>query len=72
METFVVKGGSYAYGNYPDIDELFDRQTTETDAETGDDPAANAAADGEYAIYAPIWCARSLVARGPGLRVGPD
>ena len=46
METFVVKGGGYAYGNYPDIDELFDQQTAETDvAETGDDPASDAAAD---------------------------
>ena len=31
METFVVKGGGYVYGSYPDIDELFDRQTAETD-----------------------------------------
>jgi len=31
METFVVKGGAYVYGSYPDIDELFAQQAVETD-----------------------------------------
>ena len=31
METFVVKGGAYVYGSYPDIDELFAQQAAETD-----------------------------------------
>jgi len=31
LEVFVVKGGTYAYGNYPDIDELFQQQATELD-----------------------------------------
>jgi len=31
METFVVKGGAYTYGSYPDIDELFTQQAAETD-----------------------------------------
>ena len=30
METFVVKGGAYVYGSYPDIDELFAQQAAET------------------------------------------
>ena len=30
-EAFVVKGGTYAYGSYPDIDELFAEQATEMD-----------------------------------------
>jgi peptide/nickel transport system substrate-binding protein len=32
METFIVKGGVFAYGSYTEIDELFDQQTAETDA----------------------------------------
>ena len=31
LETFVVKGGSYAYGSYPDLDELFTKQAVELD-----------------------------------------
>jgi peptide/nickel transport system substrate-binding protein len=30
-ETFVVKGGAYAYGSYPDIDSLFAEQAVEMD-----------------------------------------
>ena len=31
LETYVVKGGAYAYGNYPDLDEAFRQQDTELD-----------------------------------------
>jgi peptide/nickel transport system substrate-binding protein len=31
LETFVIKGGPYVYGNYPDIDEMFREQATELD-----------------------------------------
>jgi peptide/nickel transport system substrate-binding protein len=31
LETFVVKGGPYVYGNYPDIDEMFREQAIELD-----------------------------------------
>jgi len=31
LEAFVVKGGVYAYGNYPDIDALFQQQAVELD-----------------------------------------
>ncbi len=31
LEAFAVKGGSYAYGNYPDIDALFPQQAVELD-----------------------------------------
>ncbi len=31
LAAFVVKGGTYAYGSYPDIDELFDKQAIELD-----------------------------------------
>ena len=30
MEAFVVRGGGFAYGSYPDIDEWFDKQAKET------------------------------------------
>jgi peptide/nickel transport system substrate-binding protein len=31
LEAFVAKGGAYAYGSYPDIDELFGQQAVEPD-----------------------------------------
>jgi peptide/nickel transport system substrate-binding protein len=31
LETFVVAGGAYVYGSYPDIDALFKDQQTELD-----------------------------------------
>jgi peptide/nickel transport system substrate-binding protein len=31
LEAFAVKGGAYAYGSYPEIDELFQKQGTELD-----------------------------------------
>ncbi len=31
MSAFAVKGGAYAYGSYPDLDELFDKQAVELD-----------------------------------------
>jgi hypothetical protein len=46
METFIVKGGVFAYGSYTEIDELFDQQTTETDA-------ANAK---RFCIGCSSWC----------------
>jgi peptide/nickel transport system substrate-binding protein len=31
LETFAVKGGSYSYGSYPDLDALFEQQAVELD-----------------------------------------
>jgi peptide/nickel transport system substrate-binding protein len=31
FETFLVKGGAYVYGSYPDIDALFEQQAVELD-----------------------------------------
>ena len=31
LETFVVKGGAYVYGSYPDLDALFEQQAVELD-----------------------------------------
>src|SRR5216110_427925 len=56
LEAFYVKGGTYAYGSYPDIDELFPQQAVELDRK-------KRAAILEKmqllvydrSIYAPIW-----------------
>ena len=45
LEAFVVKGGTYVYGSYPDIDGLFQQQAAELDAKKREailheDPAA--------------------------------
>ena len=45
LEAFVVKGGAYAYGSYPEIDELFPQQADELDrAKARRDPDKDAAA----------------------------
>jgi peptide/nickel transport system substrate-binding protein len=31
LETFIVKGGAYVYGSYPDVDALFEQQAVELD-----------------------------------------
>jgi peptide/nickel transport system substrate-binding protein len=69
MEAFVVKGGAFAYGSYPDIDELFPKQAEEID------PAKRKALLDkmqqlvhEKAIFSPIWQLGFL--NGVGPRVG--
>ena len=69
METFVVKGGAYVYGSYPDIDDLFAQQAAETDR------AKRAAIlqrmqqlVHERTVYAPLWQLAFL--NGQGRRVG--
>jgi len=68
-EAFVVKGGTYAYGSYPDIDALFAEQGTEMDR------AKRTALlhrlqqlVHEKNIYAPIW--QLAVISGVGRNVG--
>jgi peptide/nickel transport system substrate-binding protein len=69
LEAFVVKGGTYAYGNYPDIDDLFQQQAIELDHEK-----RAALLDRiqqliqEKMIAAPIWHLAALSGVGP--RVG--
>ena len=69
LEAFVVKGGTYAYGSYPDIDELFQQQAVELDHEK-----RAALLDRiqqlvqEKMIAAPIWHLAALSGVGP--RVG--
>ncbi len=69
LEAFAVKGGSYAYGNHPDIDELFQKQAIEQDQQR------RAALlhkiqqlVHERVIAAPIWQLAALSGVGP--RVG--
>src|SRR5437660_6946573 len=66
VEAFIYSKGSYAYGGYPDIDELFERQARERD------PAKR---EGllhriqqltvDRVMYAPIWSTRVLIGVGP-------
>ena len=45
LESFVVKGGAFAYGSYPDIDELYQQQAVELDrGKRAGDPGQDAAA----------------------------
>jgi len=68
METFVVKGGTYVYGSYPDIDELFVQHSQTTD------PAKRTELLHrmqqllyERSVYAPLWQLGFL--HGQGRRV---
>ncbi len=69
LDAFVVKGGGYAYGNYPEIDALFAEQAAEVDK------AKRTAMlhklqqmVHERSIYAPIW--QLAFINGLGKRVG--
>lgn len=69
MASFVVKDGAYAYGSYPDIDELFPQQADELDPKKrGAILAKMQQLVYEKAIYAPIWQLGFLNGSGP--RVG--
>ncbi len=66
LEAFAVKGGTYAYGNYPDIDALYPTQAAE-----GDHKKREAILRKmqqlvhEKAIYAPIWQLAFINGVGP-------
>jgi peptide/nickel transport system substrate-binding protein len=69
LAAFVVKGGAFAYGSYPDIDALYPQQADELDH----DKRASILGKmqqlvHEKAIYAPIWQLGFL--NGVGPRVG--
>jgi peptide/nickel transport system substrate-binding protein len=69
FEAFVVKGGAYVYGSYPDIDGLYHQQAAELDHKK-----RAAILDkmqqilSERMVYAPIWQLGFL--NGVGPRVG--
>jgi peptide/nickel transport system substrate-binding protein len=69
LEAFVVKGGTYAYGNYPDIDALFQQQAVELDHKRRAVILSKMQAlVYEKSIYAPIWLLAFI--NGVGPRVG--
>ncbi|MFO1158681.1 MAG: ABC transporter substrate-binding protein [Reyranellaceae bacterium] len=69
LEAFAVKGGAYAYGNYPEIDELFTQQASELDrAKRTAQLNRMQQILHERSVYAPIWQLAFL--NGQGKRVG--
>jgi peptide/nickel transport system substrate-binding protein len=69
LEAFVVKGGIYSYGSYPDIDALFPQQAAEFDHKKRAailDKMQQLVV--ERTIYAPVWELGFL--NGVGPRVG--
>ncbi|MBI3513652.1 MAG: ABC transporter substrate-binding protein [Proteobacteria bacterium] len=69
LEAFVVKGGTYVYGNYAEIDALFDQQAVDLNPErrTATLHKMQQLVHAR-AIYAPIWQLGFL--NGVGPRVG--
>jgi peptide/nickel transport system substrate-binding protein len=68
METFVVKGGVYAYGSYPELDELFQQQAAELDLKKREGQLHKMQQIvHEKAIYAHLW--QQAFVNGVGPRV---
>ena len=66
LEAFAVKGGTYVYGNYPDIDELFSQQATEIDRKKREGLIHKVQQlIHERTIYAPIWQLAFINGAGP-------
>jgi peptide/nickel transport system substrate-binding protein len=69
LEAYAVKGGTYAYGSYPDIDELFDRQGSELDAKKRAAMLEKMQQlVHERTMFAPVW--QLAFINGVGSRVG--
>jgi peptide/nickel transport system substrate-binding protein len=69
MEAFVVKGGVYVYGNYPELDELFQQQATELDPKKRETQLHEMQRIvHEKAIYAHLW--QQAFINGVGPHVG--
>jgi peptide/nickel transport system substrate-binding protein len=61
-----VKGGTYSYGSYPDLDALFQQQATELDAKKRQSMLQKMQElVQERTIYAPIWQLAFINAAGP-------
>jgi len=66
LEAYVVKGGTYSYGSYPEIDELFKQQAVELDHKRRAVTLEKIQQLlHEKAIYAPIWQLAFINAYGP-------
>ena len=69
LESFVAKGGAYVYGNYPDVDALFEQQAVELDAKQREATLHKLQQlMHERTIYVPIW--QLAFINGAGPRVG--
>jgi peptide/nickel transport system substrate-binding protein len=66
IETFTASSGAYAYGGYPDIDELFSEQATELDPKKREAMLHRIQQlIHEKVMYLPIWQLALLQAYGP-------
>jgi peptide/nickel transport system substrate-binding protein len=66
IEAFVVSGGTYAHGSYPDIDGLFREQAGEMDRARREATLHRIQQlIHEKVIFAPIWLIAGLSGRGP-------
>ena len=63
----MVKGGTYAYGSYPDIDALFPQQAVELDRDEarGDAGRRCSSCCDERTMYVPIWQLAFINGVGP-------
>ena len=69
LEAFVVSGGTYVYGTYPDLDGLFREQAAELDQKKREGILHKIQQlVHEKAIFAPLWELAFL--NGVGARVG--
>jgi peptide/nickel transport system substrate-binding protein len=69
FEAFAVKGGTFAYGSYPDLDDLFAQQAVELDREKRAALLARMQQLlDERTMFAPIW--QLAFINGVGPRVG--
>src|SRR5262249_35096686 len=66
VEAFIYSRGSFAYGGYPDIDELFLQQAREPDPPIREGllPHLHQLTNAP-AMFAPIWSTRVLIGVGP-------
>ena len=66
LETFVVAGGPFVYGSYPDIDGLFHEQAAELDRKRREATLHRIQQlVHDKAMYAPIWELGFIHAQGP-------
>jgi peptide/nickel transport system substrate-binding protein len=69
LESFVVKGGTYVYGSYPDIDALFQAQAGELDPKRREASLHKIQQlVHERAIYAHLWQLAFINGAGPRVK----
>ena len=69
LEAFVVAGGTYVYGSYPDLDGLFREQASEADHKRREAILHKIQQlVHERTVYAPIWQLAFINGVGPRVR----